>query len=489
MSSTSIDVEVAIVGSGFSGLAMGIQLKKAGIESFRILEKAQDVGGTWRENTYPGAACDIPSHLYSFSFEPNPSWSRSYSPQPEILEYLRHCARKYGMLPHIQFGAEVIGAEHDVASGTWLVRTRDGATLRARALVLGNGGLHVPSYPDIPGRETFEGTTFHSACWNHDYDLRGKRVAVIGTGASAIQFVPRIAPDVASMHVFQRTAPWIVPKADRAFRARTKALLSRSRTLQRALRAAIYVQHEARALGFVVEPRILKLAEVLARRHLEASIPDDALRAKLTPDYRMGCKRILPTNEWYPALLRENVEVVTDRIDSITPRGVRTKDGVTREVDAILYGTGFAVADYLATIPVRGTSGATLSEVWKGAPEAYLGITVSGFPNLFLLMGPNTGLGHNSMVFMIEAQARYAAQCIEALRARRLRTLDVRAGVQAEFNERLQHDLAGTIWASGCNSWYLAAAGGRNSLTWPGFTFDYWRRTRRVELADYTLTP
>lgn len=481
------DVEVAVVGAGFSGLGMGVLLKKAGVQSFVLLEKAGDVGGTWRENTYPGAACDVPSHLYSFSFEPNPGWSRLFSPQAEILEYLRHCARKYELGPHIRFHAEVQGAEFDEAQGTWQVSLKDGSRVRARALVLGNGALHLPLYPDIPGRETFSGTQFHSARWEHGYELTGKRVAVIGTGASAIQFVPRIAPQVSKLYVFQRTPPWIIPREDRAFSQAWRSLCSRVPLLARLYRAMTYWRLEWHAVVFLRRTPFAGLFEWLARRHLAMSVPEPRLRAALTPSYRMGCKRVLISDDYYPALLRPNVELVTEGVESIGPRGVRTRDGQEREVDAIIHGTGFNATRYLAPIRVLGRHGRELSETLQGNPASYHGITVSGFPNLYLLMGPNTGLGHNSMIFMIEAQARYALQCIQALREEDLRWLDVRPEVQAAFAEELQERLQGTVWQSGgCRSWYQDASG-RNTALWPGFTVEYWLRTRHLHLGDYLV--
>jgi len=480
------ELPIVIIGSGFSGLGMGILLKQAGIHSFTILEKGDDVGGTWRENVYPGAACDVPSHLYSYSFEPNPAWSRAFSPQPEILDYLRRCAKKYGISPHIRFHAEVERAVFDDATATWTVHTKDGGSLRARALVVGNGALHIPAFPAIEGRDSFRGKTFHSARWDHAYDLTGKRVAVIGTGASAIQFVPQIAPKVAQLHLFQRTPPWIVPRLDRAFSDAEQAAFERLPLWHRAYRAALYWKLEAQVLGFTVEPRIMKIGQKIARKHLEASIQDPKLRAALTPNYKMGCKRVLLSDDYYPALTRPNIELVTDPIEAITETGVLTRSGAHREVDAIIYGTGFNVSEYIAPIHIQGAGGRDLNTMWRQAPEAYLGITVSGFPNLYLLMGPNTGLGHNSMIFMIEAQARYALQCIQALRDRGLATMDVRHDVQTSFNAVLQDKLSRTVWASGCRSWYQTE-GGRNSAIWPGFTWAYWLRTRRVELSDYVL--
>ncbi len=480
-----IEVEVAVVGTGFSGLCMAIQLKQAGIESFVVLEKAERIGGTWRENTYPGAACDVPSHLYSFSFEQNPTWTRAFSPQPEILDYLEHCADKYGVRPAIRFGFAVESASFDQHTGRWTVRAGDGRIVIARALVLGNGALHVPAFPDITGLDSFKGKCFHSARWDHNFDVRGKRVALIGTGASAIQIVPELAGVAAKLHLFQRNPAWVLPKPDHAIGGRARSLYARLPALQRLVRASIYWQLEWRALGFS-RPQILKLAEPVVRRYIAAKVRDPALRAALTPDYRMGCKRILLSNDYYPALQRPGVEVVTEGIARVEPTGVRTRDGVLREVDAIVLGTGFRVSEYLSTILVTGPGGRELNASWQGNPGAYLGITVAGFPNLFLLMGPNTGLGHNSMIFMIEAQVRYALQCIVTLRERGLKTLEVRPDIQEAFNAELQAKLGRSVWASGCHSWYQGD-NGRNSALWPGFTVDYWRRTRRPRLADFTL--
>jgi cation diffusion facilitator CzcD-associated flavoprotein CzcO len=476
---------IVIVGTGFSGIAMGVLLKRAGIDSFTILEKADDIGGTWRENTYPGAACDVPSHLYCFSFEPKPDWSRSFSPQQEIHAYLRHCVDKYALRPHIRFHSTVEGAEFDEATGTWTVRIAGREPMRARTLVLGNGALHVPSLPDIPGLDEFRGTLFHSAAWNHDVDLEGKRVAVVGTGASAIQFVPEIAPTSGSVHVFQRTPPWIMPKPDHRMRRWQQALFRLARPLHWLHRAWIYWTLELRAIGFVVNPKLMTLLQRLARKFIADSVADPTLRAKVTPDYTMGCKRILLSNDWYPALQRENVELVTDGIERITATGVRTRDGVERPVDAIVCGTGFMVGDYLTRLAIVGRGGRTLRQAMDAREGNFLGITVHGFPNLFLLMGPNTGLGHNSMIFMIEAQARYALQAIETLRRRKLRFLDVRASVQRGFTARLQEKMQRSVWSSGCRSWY--AADGYNATTWPYFTFQYWWRTRRLALADYEV--
>jgi cation diffusion facilitator CzcD-associated flavoprotein CzcO len=474
-----------IVGAGFSGIAAGIALLRAGIHDFVILEKADRVGGTWRENTYPGAACDVPSHLYSYSFEPNPRWSRAYGGQAEILAYLEHCASKYGLLPHLRFGRRVEEARFDETTGTWCVTTDGREKFVARALMLGNGALHVPQLPDIPGLATFEGVQFHSARWDHDADLDGKRIAVIGTGASAIQFVPALAKQAGRLHVFQRTPPWIVPKRDRTITAAERWLFARVPATHWLRRTGLYWLLEARVVGFAYAPKVNELAERLTRRYLATQVPDPELRAKLTPDYRLGCKRVLLSNDYYPALQRSNVELVTERIEAVTPRGVRTADGTVREVDAIVCGTGFRVTEYLSQLRVHGRGGVELNDVWRTSLRNYLGITVSGFPNLFLLMGPNTGLGHNSMVFMIEAQARYAARAVEAIQARELSFIDVRAEAEQAFRQELARKMKHTVWTTGCRSWYQTADG--EVFLWPGASFDYWRRTRRVDLADYEL--
>ncbi len=477
-------LDAIVVGAGFSGIAAGVALEQGGFHDFVILEKADRVGGTWRENTYPGAACDVPSHLYSYSFAPNPRWSRAYGGQAEILAYLEHVADRFGLRPHLRFGHTVNEARFDELAGVWHVRT-DRGSFTARALMLGNGALHLPQTPELPGLERFTGTRFHSARWDHGYDLRGKRVAVIGTGASAIQFVPRIAREVEQLHVFQRTPPWVVPKRDREIGTRERWALEHVPGAHRLRRTALYWWMESRVIGFAYAPSVLALAEKLVRRYLEGQIPDPALRARLTPAYRLGCKRVLISNEYYPAMQRPNVELVTDPIAEVTATGVRTRDGVEREVDAIIFGTGFRVSEYLSSIQVVGRGGTELNEAWRTSLRNYLGITVSGFPNLFLLMGPNTGLGHNSMIFMIEAQARYAVQALAAMRRDQLAYVDVRPEVEAAFRADLAEKMKGTVWTTGCTSWYQTESG--EVFLWPAATVDYWRRTRTVALSDYEI--
>jgi cation diffusion facilitator CzcD-associated flavoprotein CzcO len=477
---------IVIVGAGFSGLGMGIRLKQAGIDDFVILEKAGGVGGTWRDNHYPGAACDVESHLYSFSFEPNPGWSRTFAGQREILAYLEHCADKYGLRPHLRFDTAVTGATFDERAGTWTVKTSRGDRLPARVLVSAIGGFNLPSYPDIPGLDTFGGKVVHSARWDDSYPLEGKRVGVVGTGASAIQIVPAIAPRVGRLHVFQRTPPWIVPKLDHPISEQERERFRRWPALQRLERARQYWLRELVAVGFVKSPAVLRLASKLALRYLRASVRDRALRDKLTPSYTMGCKRILPSNDYYPALTRENVELVTEGIQEVRPRGIVTRDGQLRELDAIVCATGFTVADFLLPFSMKGRGGRDLNEAWRGGAEAHLGSTVSGFPNFFIVFGPNTGLGHNSMIFMIESQIDYAMSAIRLLKKERLRYLDVRADAQARYNESLQARLAKTVWSTGCTSWYLNKDG-KNTTLWPGFTVEFYLRTRRLDPRDYEL--
>jgi cation diffusion facilitator CzcD-associated flavoprotein CzcO len=376
------DPYVLIIGSGFAGLGMAIRLKQAGIDDFVVLEQASGIGGTWRDNHYPGAACDVPSHLYSFSFEPWPEWSREFAPQKEILAYLEHCADKYGIRPHIRFGARVTRAGWDEDRGIWEVETSDGAKLRARVLVPGCGPLSRPVLPDIPGLEGFRGKTFHSARWDHSFPLEGKSVAVVGTGASAIQIVPEIAPRVGKLFVYQRTAPWVVPKPDGEIPAWKRAAFRRMPAAQQLARQRLYWTRELMALGFVVEPKIMKLGERFGRSYLRKKVADPVLRDKLTPRYTMGCKRVLPTNDYLPALQRPNVELVTAPIDEVRAHSIATNDGVDRAVDAIVLATGFEAAEQVAPFEIRGRGGRELNEVWTEGAEAYLGTSVAGFPNL-----------------------------------------------------------------------------------------------------------
>ncbi|HET6710478.1 NAD(P)/FAD-dependent oxidoreductase [Amycolatopsis sp.] len=481
--------KVVIVGTGFSGLGQAIQLEKAGIRDYVILEKATEVGGTWRDNSYPGCACDVQSHMYSFSYEQNPGWSRSFSPQPEIFEYLKGVADKYRLREKIRFGVELTGAHWDERERRWTATTKDGREFVAQFLVSGVGGLHIPQVPELPGIAKFRGQTWHSARWNHEYDLRGKRVAVVGTGASAVQFVPKIAPDVAELTLFQRTPPWIMPKPDHAMPSWAQTLFKRVPGTQRAYRNALYWLLEARAIGFNGHPAIMKAGELIAKRNIAKAIKDPALRKKVTPDYTMGCKRVLISNDYYPALARPNVEVNTAGIKEVKAHSIVDSAGVEHEVDAIIYGTGFKVTDALEYLDITGVDGRDLAKEWATeGMRTHKGITVSGFPNLFFLLGPNTALGHNSVVFMIESQARYVVDAIELAGSRGAAALDVRPGVQDEFQREIQDKLVKGVWTQGgCKSWYLDAQG-VNRTIWPGFTWRYWLETRKVDPADYELS-
>jgi cation diffusion facilitator CzcD-associated flavoprotein CzcO len=474
---------VAIVGSGFSGIGLAIRLRQAGVEDFAVLERGAGVGGTWHFNTYPGCACDVPSHLYSFSFAPNPGWSRTYSRQPEIRDYLERVVDDFGVREKIRLGCEVKTARWD--GEAWDIETSAGP-LRARVLVSATGPLVEPKIPPFPGLDRFAGPAFHSARWDHSVDLAGKRVAAVGTGASAIQFVPAIAPKVARLHVFQRTPPWVMPHSSRPITRTEKRIYAKLPLAQRLVRGGIYAGRELLVLGFVKQPRIMRGIEKIAERHMRGAIDDPALLAKVRPGYTIGCKRILPSNEWYPALARDNVELVTDPIAEVRERSIVTESGAEREVDAIVFGTGFHVVDMPVARMVRGRDGRTLEEAWQGSPRAHLGTTVAGFPNLFILLGPNTGLGHSSMVYMIESQIAYVMDALRELRRNGHRTVEVRPDVQERYNRDVQRRMKRTVWSTGCKSWYLDEQG-NNPTLWPDWTWRFRRRTSRFDPAEYLL--
>ena len=480
-------VDVAIIGAGFSGLGMAIRLRQAGFEDFTVLERHADVGGTWWANTYAGCTCDVPSHLYSFSFAPNPEWSHTYSPQPEIRAYLQRCARDFDLYRSIRLGTSVEAATWAEGSGRWVLDTSAG-TLTARVLVAGMGPLTEPRIPAIPGIDRFAGKLFHSATWDHDHDLTGERVAAVGTGASAIQFVPAIQPQVARLHVFQRTAPWVLPHTNRRVSATEQRVYGALPALQKAIRAGVYTAREALVPAFAKDPRLMRVVERVARRHIRAQVPDGELRARVTPDYTIGCKRILPSNDWYPALGRPNVELVTDAITEISEHSVVTADGSDRAVDTIVLGTGFKVTDMPIGQWVRGRDGKRLVDAWDGSPRAHLGTTIAGFPNMFVLLGPNTGLGHSSMVYMIESQLNHVLGALRAMRERGAATVEVRPEAQAAYNRALDARMERTVWATGCASWYIDATG-RNATIWPDWTWRFRRRTRRFDPAEYELRP
>ncbi len=482
------DFSVAIIGSGFGGIGMAARLKRAGVHDLVVLERDDALGGTWRDNSYPGAACDVPSHLYCFSFAPNPGWSRSFSPQPEIWAYLNRVAAAEGVTGHIRFGHEVTAARWDPAGSLWRLEIRGGRSLTARFLVSAAGPLADPLIPDLPGLENFAGTVFHSATWDHHHDLAGRKVAVIGTGASAIQFVPRIQPRAGQLDLYQRTPPWIIPRRDRAITPAEQWLFRHLPLAQKVARAGIYWGRESYALGFTKRPGLMRAAERIARRHLARQVPDPLLRARLTPSYRMGCKRILLSNDFYPALTQPNVSLVTDPIAEIRDKSVVSRDGTEREADTIIFGTGFHVTDFPVAQRIWNGAGRSLAQQWTSPrPDAFRGTTAPGFPNLFVLTGPNTGLGHNSQVFMIEAQIRYVAAAVRHARQRGATRVEVRPGAQAAYDRALQRKMGNTVWVTGgCRSWYLDGQG-RNVTLWPDFTWAFAWQTRRFDPVSYEV--
>ncbi len=482
----SEETDILIVGAGFSGLGTAIRLRQEGYTDFVVLERGDDVGGTWHFNTYPNCGCDVPSHLYSFSFAPNADWSRTYSKQPEIRDYLQRTADQFGVRPHVRTNTTVLSAEWDEEAGRWNVET-DAGTYRTRMLIPGMGPLAEPRIPEIEGLEDFEGEVMHSARWDHSTDLKGKKVASIGTGASAIQYVPAIQPEVEQLHVFQRTAPWIMPHTDRPTKSWERRIYGAFPALEKVVRGGVYAARELLVVGFVKQPKLMGLVEKIARKHIQQSVPDPELRRKVTPDYTIGCKRILPSNRWYPALSQDNVELVTDGVTKATATGVVDAAGVEREADVIIFGTGFQVTDMPVGKAVRGRGGKTMEEAWQGSPSAYLGTSIPGFPNLFMLLGPNTGLGHSSMIYMIESQIEHVIDALAEMRRHDADTVEVREDAAREFNAEIDKRHEGAVWNTGCASWYLDDTG-RNATLWPDWTFRFRQRTAKFEPAKYELT-
>ena len=477
---------VVIIGTGFSGLGMAIKLREAGIGPFVLLERAAEIGGTWRDNNYPGCACDVPSPLYSFSFAPNPNWTRLYAGHDEIQAYLVDVVKTYGLRPHIRFNQEVACSRYDDKTRLWTVTTTSGESYRARVVISGMGALSDPALPNIDSMEDFQGERFHSAQWNHDFDVAGKRVAVIGTGASAIQFVPHLARTAQRLHLFQRTPPWIVPRPDRPISPSERALYKRVPLAQKALRGWIWSNLELRALAFTGKPVLMKLAERFARKHIGSQVTDPQLLEQVTPKFTIGCKRVLLSDDYYPALMRDNVTVVTDPIARASTTGLETRDGKHYEFDAIIYGTGFAVQRQIPRGAIFGRGGADLAELWDEHMQAYKGTCVTGFPNLFFLAGPNTGLGHSSMVYMIESQIAYIIDALRQMKDGGWDSVEVQASAQARFNKTIAARQANTVWATGCRSWYLDDRG-RNTTLWPGFTFQFRKTTARFDAEHYAI--
>lgn len=479
-------VPALVVGAGFSGLAASIKLAERGVDHL-VLERRDDVGGTWNDNTYPGCRCDVPSPLYSFSFAPNPDWSELYSPQPEIQDYLRATADRFGVTPRIRFGVAVLDAAWDEDTLRWRLQTTAGP-VTSDLLVLGTGPLSEPAVPDIDGLDSFTGPVLHSARWDPDVELAGKRIAVIGTGASAIQIVPQIQPDAANIDLYQRTAAWVLPHPNRRMTGFERRMFKRLPATQKALRAGIYVLLESMSVALTRRPQLTGAARRIGLAHLRRHVKDPVKRRQLTPHYAPGCKRLLPSDDFYPAVAEEDVEIVTDGIGRVDATGIVSSDGTHRPCDVIVLATGFHVTDNPMMELIRGRSGATLAKVWsEDGMGAYLGSAVPGFPNMFFLAGPNTGIGHTSLVVMIEAQVRYLMSGLDEMSQRGAKTFEVRREAYDAYNAEIQDRMARTVWnTGGCRSWYLDARG-RNPTLWPDFTFRFIQRTRRFDASAYTL--
>jgi cation diffusion facilitator CzcD-associated flavoprotein CzcO len=490
------DVGVAILGAGFAGICMAIKLLEAGHDDLVVFEKASDLGGTWRDNTYPGCGCDVPAHLYSYSFAQDPGWTRKYPRQPEILAYIRRVADRHDVTRRIVFDTAIQSLTWDERARRWRILARDGRRFTARVVVSAVGALHEPKIPDLPGLASFAGPAFHSARWRHDVDLAGRRVAVIGTGASAVQIIPEIAPLVAGLTVFQRSPPWVLPRRDRSVPRLVRRLLAGVPGLLRGWRAVQYLGAERIAIGLAYKPKLMGTGQRESARYKEREISDPGLRLKLNPFYTLGCKRILLSDDFYATMARPHVDLVTDPIREVRPRAIVTADGREHPCDVLIHATGFQAFDHSARMTVRGREGRLLADEWRDGPQAFHGVAVAGFPNYFLLMGPNTGLGHNSIVFMIEQQVKYVMQCLRWLDEGRLETVEVRPEVQRDYNDRLQERFKqtvwrdtsnGSVWQLPCSSWYVNATG-RNTALWPGPSLTYWLTMRRADITNYLPT-
>jgi len=480
-----IHVETLIIGTGFSGIGLAIRLQQEHHKDFIILEKAASVGGCWRDNTYPGAACDVPSHLYSFSFETNPNWGRRFSGQTEILAYMQGCISKHQLQNKIRFQQEVAEAKFDATSGLWQISTVQGQHYQARFLISACGQLSRPAYPNLKGIDNFKGAKFHSATWDHSFDLKNKKVAVIGTGASAIQFIPAIVDQVAELNLFQRSPPHVLPKPDRAYRAWEKTMFRRLPFTQSLSRLAIYSQYESRAIALGPLKFLLKGLEWSWKNNMHRHVKEPELRAKLSPDYTIGCKRILLANDYYPSLAKDNVAVDVSGVEEVKAHSIVSKEGAEYPVDAIIFGTGFKATEFLAPMKITGLGNVDLNSTWLHGAEAYKGITITGFPNLMMLYGPNTNVGHNSIVYLIESQIKYILDYIKQANTKQLRYMDVKTERQQQFNQKLHHDLQNSVWnTGGCTNWYLTDEG-KNTNNWSGLTLSYRKTTQKINLHDY----
>ena len=487
MHQSSQKTKIAIIGAGFGGLAMAIRLLQSGIQDFIILEKADDVGGTWRENQYPGAACDVQSHMYSLSFAPKKDWSKRYAEAPEIFDYIQDLIKEFDLKKYIQFHQEVVASRYHEDTLHWHIDLKSGQKIEAQFMVFASGPLHVPQIPQIKGIEKFQGEVFHSAQWDHNYNLNDKNVASIGTGGSAIQYIPEIAEKVKNLYVLQRTAAWVIPRDERAYNALDKKLFSRFEWFRKLHRSRLYWSNESRVVP-IVKPKMIQYGQKLAEIFIKFQVKDKATIKKLTPDYILGCKRILISNKYYPTFNRKNVELITDAIQEITEKSIIFKTGEERQIDCLIYGTGFITDPriYLKSFACYGQNGLELKDAWKNGAESYYGICTKNFPNLFQLLGPNTILGHNSVIFMIESQVNYILQLIQLVDKTQTQAIVIKPEVQDQFNHKIQQKLEGTVWQSGCVSWYQQD-GGKNFALWPTYTWKYWLETRKANPSAYRL--
>ena len=487
MQDAAAHYQVAIIGAGFGGLAMAIRLLQRNIHNFVILEKSNEVGGTWRENQYPGAACDVQSHLYSLSFAPKTDWSKRYAEAPEIFQYIQDVVQQFNLREYCQFNSEVVHTEYHEKDCVWHVALKDGRQLSCQYLVFASGPLHVPQIPHIKGIEKFQGKVFHSSQWDHQYNLNSKVVASIGTGGSAIQYIPEIAPQVKQLYVMQRTAAWVIPRDERKYLNIEKKLFKQADWFRKLHRARLYWSNESRAIP-IMQPSVMKYTQKLAEAFIRFQVKDKQLAQKLTPDYIMGCKRILVSNKYFPTFNRDNVELVTDVIQELTADSIITKDGKMRKIDCLIYGTGFITDPriYLQPFSCIGEHGVELKQAWKDGAESYYGISHKGFPNLFQLLGPNTVLAHNSVIFMIESQVDYILQMMDLVAQSQSNAIVVKDQVQDQFNHDVQDMLNNTVWQSGCVSWYQQD-GGKNFALWPTYTWKYWLKTKSLHPSDFRL--
>lgn len=487
MQDAAAHYQVAIIGAGFGGLAMAIRLLQRNIHNFVILEKSDEVGGTWRENQYPGAACDVQSHLYSLSFAPKTDWSKRYAEAPEIFQYIQDVVQQFNLREYCQFNSEVVHTEYHEKDCVWYVALKDGRQLSCQYLVFASGPLHVPQIPHIKGIEKFQGKVFHSSQWDHQYNLNSKVVASIGTGGSAIQYIPEIAPQVKQLYVMQRTAAWVIPRDERKYLNIEKKLFKQADWFRKLHRARLYWSNESRAIP-IMQPSVMKYTQKLAEAFIRFQVKDKQLAQKLTPDYIMGCKRILVSNKYFPTFNRDNVELVTDAIQELTADSIITKDGKMRKIDCLIYGTGFITDPriYLQPFSCIGEHGVELKQAWKDGAESYYGISHKGFPNLFQLLGPNTVLAHNSVIFMIESQVDYILQMMDLVAQSQSNAIVVKDQVQDQFNHDVQDMLNNTVWQSGCVSWYQQD-GGKNFALWPTYTWKYWLKTKSLHPSDFRL--